>query len=224
MVDRTGIAQRTLRRVRVLWGPQERRHEALIPVFDRGYKVLGLVGLDANGTLSWYPGVPLMVERGRLRFKSSLSDASPAWSEVPAGLLEGSCFLDSWGAIQALLPRQPGAPSLAGSLNLTGQRIRGRWIVDVVFEPGLHRVRAFVLAGRWGRGERIGVMRLPALAQSLRPARAEPLDATAIGPPPEWGPPPAPAPAQSQPERRSALDYLLRALMGALDQGGRAQR
>ena len=185
MGDRYGIEQRRLRRVTVRWGPQERRHLALVPVFDAGYKVLGMVGMDSDSPPMWYPGVPLIVEPGRMTFKSSLSTSSPEWSEVPPELLEACYFLDPWGAILALVPHLTGAPPLDGAVNLVGGRIQGERIVDLVFEPALHRVRAFVLRGRWHRQHRVPVLRLPALAQCLQRPRVPQLDVAALGAPPE---------------------------------------
>jgi hypothetical protein len=185
MDDRYGIEQRLLRRVSVRWGPQERRHLAMVPLFDPGYKVLGLVGLDSDAPPRWYPGVPLTVERGRMVFRSSLSTASPEWSDVPPELLTECYFLDPWGAILALVPHVPGGPSLAGAVNLAGCRIRGERIVDIVFEPALHRVRALQLRGRWRRSGRVQVLRLPPLSQCLQRPTVPQLDAAALGAPPE---------------------------------------
>lgn len=182
----TGIPQRRLRRMTVHWGPHTREHLALVPIFDGGYKVLGLVGLDASPESApvWYPGPPLVMERRRMMFKSSLSDMPPSWGEMDPGLLEDTYFHDPWGAIQALVPLVPDAPSLEGALNLAGNRIQGRPIVDVVFEPPLHRVRAMELRGRWGRTRTVPILRMPALAQAVEKGAVQPLDVSAFGAPP----------------------------------------
>lgn len=200
MSQRTGLEQRRLRRITVQWGPQTREHLAVVPLFDAGYKVLGVVGLDADTEPMWYPGPPLIVEPRRLVFKSSLSDASPAWDEVPEGMLEGCYFHDAWGAVQVLVPQLPGAPSLRDSVNLAGNRIQGRPIQDVIFEPPLHRVRAFLLRRRWGRAQPVSVLMLPPLAQCLERSAVPPLDLSAMVPPPP------------RPEGR--IDRVLRAIVG----------
>jgi hypothetical protein len=184
MNDRHGTSQRKLYNLRVQWGPQELRHLAVIPVFDRGYKVLGLVGLDSERPPVWYPGVPLVVQPRLLVMRSSLSDASPEWHEVEPGHLENVCFFDSWGAILALVPKMPGAPSLAGSVNLVGGRIRGQRIVDVIYESSLHRVRALRLRPAWGRARDVPILRIPALWENLEQSLVQPLDLEAFGPPP----------------------------------------
>jgi len=183
MTVRTGITQRQLQRVTVHWGPQQRRHMALVPLFDAGYKVLGLAGLDMVGAPLWYPGVPLTVERRRLVFRSSLSDASPQWSEAPAEALDHCYFFDTWGAVQVLVPREPGAPAFAHAVNLAGNRIQGERVLDVIFEPALHRVRAFLLRGRWGRRHEVLVFRVRALERAVRFGPAPIPDAAPTVPP-----------------------------------------
>lgn len=187
MEHRMGMAQRRMRRMTVHWGPHSRTHLALLPIFDSSYKVLGMVGLDADAEQHpvWYPGNPLTVEPRRMVFKSSLSDAPPQWNEIEPGLLEDSYFHDPWGAIHALVPRVPGAPSLEGAVNLAGNRIRGQPIMDVVYEPTLHRVRALQLRGRWGRSRTVPILRLPGLRESLERGPVPQLDVDAYGPPPE---------------------------------------
>jgi hypothetical protein len=185
MDDRTGVAHRRLTNLRVHWGPQVREHLAVVPLFEGGYRVLGLVGLAADADPVWYPGVPLVVQRKQLVFRSSHSEASPQWSEVPPGLLEGVYFLDPWGAILSLVPRLPGAPSLEGAVNLATAQVRGERPVDLLYEPALHRVRAIRLRGRWGGSHLVSVLRLPALAECTVRDVVPQLDITALGPPPQ---------------------------------------
>jgi hypothetical protein len=170
----SGIEQRSLRRFGVRWGAELRRHDALVPLFDEACRVLGLVGLDVMTGVTWYPGVPLTVERRALIFKVGHLAAPPAWSEVPPGLLERCGYFDRSGLLAVLMALQPGAPSLAGALNLAGRRIGEGRVVDAIYEPTLHRVRALALRGRWGRVRRVSILRLPGLAAALRagPQRA----------------------------------------------------
>lgn len=167
MAAATGTEQRTLQRLTVQWGPQVRRYRVVVPFFDAGYKVLGLAAVGSDFGVTWYPGAPWKVEPHRLAYKDLGLDAPPPWSEVPTGLLERAYFFDPTGAIALMLPRQPGAPSLAGAVNLTGTSLRGQSVQDIVFEPALHRVRALMLGGRWGRVQRVSVMRLGALPRGL---------------------------------------------------------
>lgn len=167
MASAAGIEQHDLQRLAVRWGPNERPYRLIVPLFDSGYKVLGLAAVDRDLRVTWYPGAPWKVEPRQLAYKDLGTEGPPPWSEVPTGLLEGCYFFDPSGVITLMVPRQPGAPSLAGAVNLAGTSLRGQPVQDVVFESALHRVRALTLRGRWGRPQRVSVMRLGPLPRGL---------------------------------------------------------
>ena len=180
-----GVQQRTLRRTLCQWGDQSRTHFVLVPFFHSDYKVIGIVGWSPNEEPVWYPGVPLIVDRRRLVFKNSATELPPPWAELPADTFDGAYYHDSWGALKAEIQMMPGAPSLERAANLAGSRLSGRRILDVLFEPPLHRVRAFVLKERFFRNRTVSIMSMPALTEALQPpaktkARAPTLDAVSL--------------------------------------------
>ena len=180
-----GVQQRTLRRTLCQWGDQSRTHFVLVPFFHSDYKVIGIVGWSPNEDPVWYPGVPVTVERRRLVFKGSLTKLPPPWAELPANAFDEAYYHDSWGALKAEIQMMPGAPSLERAANLAGSRLSGRIIVDVMFERPLHRVRAFVLKGRFFRNRTVSIMSMPALTEALQPpakteARTPALDAVPL--------------------------------------------
>lgn len=180
-----GVQQRTLRRTLCQWGDQSRTHFVLVPFFHSDYKVIGIVGWSPNEEPVWYPGVPVTVARRRLVFKGSLTELPPPWAELPADTFDGAYYHDSWGALKAEIQMMPGAPSLERAANLAGSRLSGRIIVDVMFERPLHRVRAFVLKGRFFRNRIVSILSMPALTEALQPpaktkARAPTLDAVSL--------------------------------------------
>ena len=180
-----GVQQRTLRRTLCQWGDQSRTHFVLVPFFHSDYKVIGIVGWSPNEEPVWYPGVPVTVDRRRLVFKNSLTELPPPWAELPADTFDGAYYHDSWGALKAEIQMMPGAPSLERAANIAGSRLSGRRILDVLFEPPLHRVRAFVLKGQFFRNRTVSIMSMPALTEALQPpaktkARAPTLDAVSL--------------------------------------------
>ncbi len=163
-----GVQQRTLRRTLCQWGDQSRTHFVLVPFFHSDYKVIGIVGWSPNEEPVWYPGVPVIVERRRLVFKDALTALPPPWAELPANAFDEAYYHDSWGALKAEIQMMPGAPSLERAANLAGSRLSNRRILDVLFEPPLHRVRAFVLKGQFFRNRTVSIMSMPALAEALQ--------------------------------------------------------
>ena len=109
----------------------------------------------------------------------------PPWAELPANTFDETYYHDSWGALKAEIQMMPGAPSLERAANLAGSRLSGHLILDVLFERPLHRVRAFVLRGRFFRNRTVSIMSMPALTEALQPpakakARARALDAVPL--------------------------------------------
>ena len=165
---RDGITQRSLRRLECHWGNSVRKHQLLVAVFHSDHKVKGFIGFSVEENPVWYPGVPLIVTRNRLTFKSANQDRPPAWGEVERELFQGVYFFDAWGALASVLPAVPDAPPLAGGINLARATVESRPIVDVVFEPHLHRLRALLVRHRGFFTRRMEVMTLGAFAEVIQ--------------------------------------------------------
>jgi hypothetical protein len=171
-----GMRQRNLRRMDCYWGDAHTRHAALVPFFHNDYRVRGLVGYAVGEPPRWYPGVPVVVERRRLIFKTAEREHPPAWSELEREHFAGAFFHDPWGMLEAMLSVIPDTPPMLDAMNLAGRRLQGRPVHDVIFEPPLHRVRAFEVRSGFFGTRTISILSMPALIESLdvRPSRGAP--------------------------------------------------
>lgn len=167
MNSNRSIGQRNLRRVICVWGDVEREHQLLLPLFGKDHKVRGLIGFSAQAPPVWYPEIPVMTQGRRMGFKSAYREHPPPWEEVERDLFEGCYYFDIWSAMAGVLPTVPGAPSIYGSVNLARARLLGRPILDVFFEPQLHRVRTLLVRERWWRKRHYDVLMLPAFAEAI---------------------------------------------------------
>jgi hypothetical protein len=173
----TGVSQRELRRITCRWGPHAERHAALVPFFGKDYRVFGMLGISLGRMPVWYPGAPVSVSPGQLRYKDVLTERPPALATLEPGLFRGAYYLDPWRMLGGMMAMLEGAPGLDQAVNLAGRRLQGRPLLDVVYEPPLHRVRAFIVKRGWLGSERRSVLRMPALAEAL-----DPLPRTVRGP------------------------------------------
>jgi hypothetical protein len=165
-----GIRQRELSRVACEWGRDLRVHAVAFLVFGRNYKVQGVLGYSLGLEPLWYGEPPAFVARNGLRFKAPFQEGGPIpVSGTEPETFEGTFLCDSWGIVEEGM-RAAFRGERPLPVNVHGQGFLGRTIVDVVFEPTLHCVRAVVLRRGTFRQETCSVLAIPALAENLRPA------------------------------------------------------
>lgn len=166
-----GTPQRRLHRVRCGWGREEHGHQVAYPVFDSGYKVLGILAYTLGEPPLWYAAVPNHVQGRELRFKSPYQEWGPVpVNELPDSPFAGTYLCDPWHVIRAALEYFRPMPDWPMPTDLFERTIDGQPIIDCVFEPPLHRVRGFVLRrGSLWRTRRVSILMIPALEHALDP-------------------------------------------------------
>ena len=162
---------RSLRRYECRWGDFSRKHHLVIPIFQANHKVKGFLGFSVEDFPVWYPGIPIIVERKRLVFKSAYDDRPPSWGEVDRELFADAYFFDPWDAVASVLPRISQAPPLKGGINLARATLQSRPMIDVYFEPALHRLRAIEVVDWLIFKRRIDVTTLPAFPEAIETSR-----------------------------------------------------
>ena len=167
---RTGVArrQRDLHRVECLWGDEVHRHAALYPVFQRDYKVRGLIGFTPGQRPLWYPNIPFGIDGKTVRFKESHEDdAAKPIEEWEPDHLRGAYFCDPWQMLGAAIADAPNSGQLGKWSDLFEKRIPRGQIVDLAFEPTLHRVRGVVVRRGLFGSRMYSTWEIPALAETL---------------------------------------------------------
>lgn len=156
------------------------RHPALLPIFGTDYKVRGMVGLLPLAPPLWYPGSPVAVTSERLVFKDTdyaeplpiaellalegeqAQDEAERWKDAlvfdPTRRIERWLRHSAAGRQDSMLP----APR-----NIAGQLLLGQPVLDVVYEPSLHRVRGFWVRRNWYSRHELSALGIPALRESL---------------------------------------------------------
>ena len=164
------MRQRALRKTECVWDKKVRMHSMLLPVFGSDYRVRGMIALSTEEAPLWYPGIPISLEAGRLTFKTGAREHPMGLHEVGPEAWEGSYYLDERHILERFLPWFGPGGEKPGPLNIQGGRIRGRKILDVVYEFSLHRVRWIDVRSGWLGSQLISVMSIPPLKDSLEPA------------------------------------------------------
>lgn len=166
---RQGVRQGELRRFSCVWGEHAQRHSAMVPFFKVDYKVFGLMGFSLGSPPVWYPGTPVHVSGRTLRFKDSYAELPPPLPTLEPDTFVDSYYFDPWRVLSAVFAAEPRMPDFSSAVNLADYLMRKRYIMDVLLEAPLHRVRGFMLKGSWFRTYRVSTLKLPSLAEAIVP-------------------------------------------------------
>lgn len=168
MGTRVARRQRDLNRVECVIGDEVHRHAALYPVFQRDYKVRGLIGFTPGQGPLWYPDIPYSIDGKTVRFKVPYADdAAKPIDGWDSDHLRGAYFCDPWQILAAAIAAAPNSGQLGEWRDLFRMRIPRGEIVDLSFEPALHRVRGVVVRRGLFGTRMYSTWEIPALADSL---------------------------------------------------------
>ncbi len=166
-----GTRQKRLHRITCEWGRDVREHSFVYPLFTRDCRVNGVLAYSLGAEPVWYPAPPAAVEKRRLRFKAFAAEDGPlAIGALHADTFQGAYLCDPWRVIAEAVRVYAQGRAMTPPTDIFEYGLRGRPLIDVVYERPLHRVRGFVVRrGTFYRTQTLSVLEIPALAEALTP-------------------------------------------------------